>query len=93
MINIETLDDVKILKELTKDNLDMMDLKAEIVGLKEKIDLQGEIINKQNQVIEKLSSQRALTAQDVVDALLSHKEISLPKRVNIKPKIQQIKQP
>ena len=91
MIIIETLDDVKILKELTKDNLDMMDLKAEIVGLKEKIDLQGEIINKQNQVIEKLSSQRALTAQDVVDALLSHKEISLPKRVNIKPKIQQIK--
>lgn len=91
MINIETLDDVKILKELTKDNLDMMDLKAEILGLKEKIDLQGEIINKQNQVIEKLNSQKALTAQDVVDALLSHKEISLPKRVNIKPKIQQIK--
>lgn len=91
MINIETIDDVKILKELTKNNSDMVELKTELGDLKATIELQGQLINKQNETIKKLSSQKSLTAQEVVDALLAHREVVLPKRVDVRPKIQQIK--
>ena len=91
MINIETIDDVKILKELTKNSSDMVELKTELGDLKATIELQGQLINKQNETIKKLSSQKSLTAQEVVDALLAHREVVLPKRVDVRPKIQQIK--
>ena len=91
MINIETIDDVKILKELTKNNSDMVELKTELGDLKATIELQGQLINKQNETIKKLSSQKSLTAQEVVDALLAHREVVLPKRVDVRPKIQQVK--
>ena len=91
MINIETIDDVKILKELTKNNSDMVELKTELGDLKATIELQGQLINKQNETIKKLSSQKSLTAQEVVDALLAHREVVLPKRVDVRLKIQQVK--
>lgn len=91
MINIETIDDVKILKELTKNSSDMVELKTELGDLRATIELQGQLINKQNETIKKLSSQKSLTAQEVVDALLAHREVVLPKRVDVRPKIQQIK--
>lgn len=91
MINIETIDDVKILKELTKNNSDMVELKTELGDLRATIELQGQLINKQNETIKKLSSQKSLTAQEVVDALLAHREVVLPKRVDVRPKIQKVK--
>ena len=67
MINIETIEDVKLLKELTGDDSRIIELESKIKDLNVFVKKQNKIIREQNEIIKEISSREVLTAQDVLE--------------------------
>lgn len=59
MINIETIEDVKVLKELIQDN-------SRMIELEEQVGFLTDTVKTQNKLIKQLSKKEALTAEDVL---------------------------
>lgn len=69
MINIETIDDVKILKELTGDDSRIIELESKLKDLNNIVEEQNRVMKRQNEIIKEIRSQKVLTAQDVMDIM------------------------